>query len=259
MTVSPVVLDQLTPAAEHGWDLLFDLRVAGFTDWVLMGGQMMYLLTIEHGGPLPRPTDDMDVAVDVRALPGGIRLLADWLVARGLTFEQPSTDGIGTRFSASANPGPGKVKFDILAPEGLGAKADIRTQPPARTVQAPGATQAFKRSEWVAVTIVSHVGRETRTGQVRRPTLLGALVAKAAATQIAVRQNPERDWADAAMALALLDRPDLAANELTAKDRQRLRLLQPLAGTHDAWTELGRQARQQGQDALGMLLANPAR
>jgi len=255
MNAPPVVLDQLTPAAEHGWHLLLDLREAGFSDWLLIGGQMMYLLTIEHGGPLPRPTDDMDVAVNVRALPGGTLMLADWLVGRGLTFEQPSTDGIGTRFSGPADPGPGEVKFDILAPEGLGAKTDIRTQPPARTVQAPGATQAFQRSEWVAVTLVSQVGRAPRTGGVRRPNLLGALVAKAAATQIPVRQNPERDWADAAMALALLERPDLAAEELTPGDRRRLRRLQPLAEQHDAWTPLGRRARQQGQDALEILLA----
>lgn len=258
MSTQPVTLSALSPAAEHGWHLLLDLPEAGFTDWVLIGGQMMHLLTVEHGGALPRPTDDMDVVVNVRSSPGGIGLIADWLVARGLEFEQPSSDGVGTRFSGPAAPGPGRVIFDVLAPEGLGERTDVRTRPPARTVAAPGATQAFERSSWVEVTVFSGVGRATRTGRIRRPTLLGALVLKAAATQILVRHNPERDWEDAAMALSLLPDPFADAQQLTKGDRRRLSLLRPLAGDHDAWLPLGRRGRQQGQDALAILLGDPA-
>ncbi len=254
MSAEPVVFDQLTPAAEHGWHLLLDLSEVPFTEWLLIGGQMMHLLTIEHSSQMPRPTDDMDVAVNVRARQGGIGWLSEWLVNKGLEFLRPSTDGIGTRFACAADPGPGRVVFDVLAPDGLGERTDIRTLPPARTVEAPGVTQAFARSEWVPVSIISQVGRSPRTGQVRRPTLLAALITKAANTRIPGRTNSDRDWADAALTLTMLDDPIEQRGLLTKKDRQRLRYLTPLLNTHDAWAPLGRTARQQGQEALAILL-----
>jgi len=82
--------------------------------------------------------------------------------------------------------------FDVLAPEGLDERTDITTVRPARTVKVPGSRQALDRSQLVAVRV-----RESER-VVRRPSLLGALVVKAAATAIAVRSNPERDWEDAA-------------------------------------------------------------
>lgn len=102
----------------------------------------------------------------------------------------------------TAVPGPGSIMFDVLAAEGLGERTDITTVPPrAKTIQVPGSRQALDRSQLVAVRV-----RESE-GVVRRPSLLGALVAKAAATSIAVRSNPERDWEDAALLLSLVRDP----------------------------------------------------
>jgi hypothetical protein len=95
----------------------------------------------------------------------------------------------------------------------------------------------------------------TRTGSVRRPTLFGALLIKAASTTIAVRANPERDWQDAALALTMLSDPLGALEECDQGDRRKLKLLAPLLGVdHPAWASFRRRTRQAGQDALTLLL-----
>jgi hypothetical protein len=102
------------------------------------------------------------------------------------------------------------------------------TTPPARTVQVPGGTQALDRAEVVDVS-VSGLGRTRRAaGRVRRPNLLGALVAKAAATTIPVRNNPDRDWQDAALLLARVRDPFELAREVGRTDRRRLLVLREL-------------------------------
>lgn len=77
----------------------------------------------------------------------------------------------------------------MLAPEGLGLRTNTYTVRPARTVQAPGTTQAFARSEVVEVTVTGIPGRNEQTGAVRCPSLLGALIAKAAATWLGSEQT----------------------------------------------------------------------
>lgn len=245
-------LVDLTPAAEQGWWTLFDLAAdQGTDDWMVIGGQMMQVLAAENGIDKVRPTEDVDVVVDVRSKPGGTEALSSWLKGRGFALAGISTDGIGHRFTRGVDGGPGTVIFDVLAPEGLGAKANTFTVKPARTVQVPGAVQAFGRSEVVEVTVSGMAGKTSRTGAVRRPNLLGALVAKAAATGIVGRENPERDWQDAALLLATVADPVAAAQECERKDRQRLRLLRPLADReHVGWANLDDEAFRRGTTTL---------
>jgi hypothetical protein len=250
------VLDQLTPAAEEGWHLLFDLAEVDTWSWMLVGGQLVYLLAAEHGTELPRPTDDIDVVIDVRARPGGTEWFAGWLVERGYELEGVSADGIGHRFTKASDPGPGTVIVDILAPEGLGERTSVFTRRPARTVQAPGSVQALERSEVVAVQVSGDTGRPARVGRVRRPGLFGALVAKASATKLPVRAHRERDWADAALLLSLIDDPLAVVEVCSNADRKRLRWLTPLqAATHPAWALLPAESAVRGRDALGFLIA----
>lgn len=252
---APVVLDRLTPAAEDGWHILFDLTEADSENWLLIGGQMVYLLAIENGVEPVRATDDLDVAVDVRSKQGGTEWLADWLVDKGFRLQSVSADNIGHRFVRPADPGPGEVVFDILAPEKVGERATIFTRKPARTVSAPGTNQAFTRSALVSVTVSGDTGREPRTGQVRRPSVLGALIAKAASTTISVRTNRERDWEDAALLLSILADPLAAQEECTKGDVKRLTLLTKLGDAqHTAWRALDAQAAVRGRDALAFLL-----
>ncbi len=145
------------------------------------------LLAVENGATMPRTTTDMDVVINVVESPGAIRAFASQLLQRGLEFGDVSPAGTGGRFTKPADPGPGSIMIDVLVPEGLGERTDITNVPAAKTVQVPGSRQGLERSHQVAVRVPDF------EGVVRRPSLLGALVAKAAATAVPVRFNPERD------------------------------------------------------------------
>ena len=235
---------------------MFDLRQVDAQNWLLIGGQMMHLLAAEHQvSDLVRPTDDVDIVMNVRAKPRGTEWLADWLQGRGFALEGVSPDGVGHRFVRNAAGGPGRTVVDVLAPEGLGSRTVTYTVRPARTVQAPGTVQAFRRSELVQVTVTGMAGRDERSGRVRRPSLLGALIAKAAATGIPVRENPVRDWQDAALLLATIPDPISAADECDKKDRYRLQRLRPLQSReHLAWEALDDEAYRRGTSAFAFLI-----
>jgi hypothetical protein len=216
---------------------------------------MMYLLAVEAGRTLPRPTDDVDVVVNVRTRPGSTEWLAGWLGERDFELDGISPDGIGHRFVKDASSGPGRVVFDILAPEGLGPKTNIFTSRPARTVQAPGTSQALARAELIAVGITDVGGSGLTVGNVRRPPVLAGLICKGAATTIAARTNPERDWQDAALALSILDNPREARRSCDSKDLVRLELLRRLLDPADnAWRLLSADERDRGVAALEFLI-----
>jgi len=250
-----IELTGLTPAAEQGWRVLFELAKESEEDWLLVGGQMILMLAVEHGAQLPRPTDDMDVVVNVRSRPRGTEWLSRWLLDRDFAPDGATPDGIAHRFSRVADPGPGRVVFDVLAPEGLGPRTSALTVPPMRTVQAPGATQAFDRSELVEVAVTGLMSGQRWAGRVRRPNLLGALVAKAAAaTEIPVRLNPERDWQDAALLLSLVPDPVSMAAECERRDRKRLTRLAPLGDrAHVGWATLSDDDFRRGSATLDFL------
>lgn len=107
----------------------------------------------------------------------------------------------------------------------------------------------------VEVLISDFTDRNERTGTVRCPDLLGALVVKAAATTIPVRENPARDWQDAALLLSVLADPLGTAARLNKRDRQHLDRLRPLLGTsHCGWENLSGEARRRGATALSFLI-----
>ena len=234
--------------------LLFELAQVNDSNWLLIGGQMMYVLAVEHGTQLPRPTSDVDVVVDVRARPGGTQWLASWLIDRGFEQDTPSADGISHRFIRPANPGPGMVVVDVLGPDGLGPRTRLTTVPPGYTVQTPGATQGFRRSEQIDVGVRAANGQR-RTGRVRRPNLLGALILKSEATALAVRVNPDRDWQDCALLLSMAPDPYALTTDLTRKDRQRLARLAGLRDrAHPGWMTLNDENYRRGMATLDILL-----
>lgn len=246
-----IELQNMTPAAREGWAVLFALAEEDDRSWLLIGGQMMHLLAVELGAAIIRPTDDVDVVVNVRTRPAGTEWLSGWLLARGFESAGISAENIAHRFVRAVTPGPGAVVFDVLGPEGLGSRSALYTLRPARTVQVPGSVQAFQRSALVDVG-VTDIGGVRAQGRVRRPSPLGALIAKAAATRIVGRDNRQRDWQDAALLLSVID--PFAVDALTKKDRQRLALLEPLADeAHAAWRPFDAAARRTGRAALTLL------
>lgn len=250
-----IELSDLLPAGQLGWQLMLELTEINDSHWVLIGGQMVYLLALEHGRTLPRATADMDVVMDVRAKPGGVGWMARWLVEQqGFAQDVPSADGLSHRFIRRIGEGEGAIIFDVLAPEGVSETTDLTTIPPGRTVRAPGATQALRRSRLIGVGVRSSSG-DLMTGRVNCPSLVGALVLKAAATsEISARINPERDWSDCALLLSMLPDPFAVAAELTKKDRKRLKKLEPLLDReHPGWAGLDDAAYRAGQTAWRLL------
>jgi len=96
--MAPVTLSSMTATQEEGWRTLLDLYQDFRTGWCLIGGQMVWLLAIEHGVEPIWLTDDVDVAVDVRANQEAIRRLCAWLESRQFRLEGINKDGIGHRF-----------------------------------------------------------------------------------------------------------------------------------------------------------------
>jgi hypothetical protein len=120
-----------------------------------------------------------------------------------------SPEGIAHRYRR------GTVSVDVLAPDGLGPRADLTTTPPGRTLQVPGGTQALERTELVPV------ATSTLSGHVPRPSLLGAIICKAVA--VGVDDAPDAQRLDLALLLGLVDDPFELINQLNATDRRRLR------------------------------------
>lgn len=66
-----VELRQLTPPAHEGWATLFALAEETTEEWILVGGQMIFVLAVELGAERFRPTEDIDVVVNTRVRPDG--------------------------------------------------------------------------------------------------------------------------------------------------------------------------------------------
>ena len=231
MTPWPVVqreallLPTLQGHHDELWDVLIELTELQPDAWTLIGGQMVYLHALEHSETPRRVSTDLDVLVNARVVTGGTAGFVADLVGRGFEMEGSSPVGIAHRYHR------GGVSIDVLAPEGLGARADQTTTPPNRTISVPAGTQALSRTQLLPVR------KGAREGMDPRPSLLGAVVAKAAAVD--VDDVPQAQRQDLVFLLALVDDPLGLADTLTPKDRKRIRGRSELASdTHPAWQSL---------------------
>lgn len=220
MTPPVAEFGHLTAQGRATWEAIAELaeRVS-IEEWVVVGGQMVAIHAALAGVDPPRVTDDGDVVVDIRAAGRqAMEVFARTLVDIGFSV-LASPDNV-TRFVR------GDATIDLLAPEGLAAHA--MTIPPGRAVQAPGATQAIARRRapvnWVDGATTVHC-----------PSLLGAIVAKAAGAQEIVslsRDERRKHQGDFVFLLSLattVDPGGIDRTELTAKDRKRLRAaIQPI-------------------------------
>jgi hypothetical protein len=210
--------------------------------WAVLGGQMVVLHATEHGVALPsdRQTTDGDVIVDVRLSPKATKRTAQILVRLGF-HPDLGPGGEGHRFRR------GDAAIDVLAPDGLGKRAVLETVSGSRTISAPAGTQALKRADYLTVRIDETVVR------IRRPSLLGAIVVKAAAA--ASLPAPHKHLRDLALLLTLVDDPSAMQAEISNNERLLLRrrdeLLEP---SHPAW--VGIRDAQRGRAALTILGAD---
>jgi hypothetical protein len=236
LPILPAPVDEL-------WHTLLGLGESLDVPWALIGGQMVLLHALEHGQVPPQISQDGDVIADIRAVPGALTRVVAGIENLGFSLQSISADGLAHRYIRAAKPRP--VVIDVLAPEGLGERADLTTTPPGRTIEVPGGTQALSRAERIAVV------HEGRRGMIPRPTLLAAIVGKAAATAL---PGPQRHYRDLALLCALVPDPFDVAEQLTRKDRQRVRMASKLLGdTHPAWALVPDSIRSSGQIAYGIL------
>jgi hypothetical protein len=246
--MSPVTLQGMTPAQKESWRTLLDLYDDFPAGWCLIGGQMVWILALEHGVEPMRTTEDVDVVVDIRTDQGAIQRLCAWLESHRFKLDGISADGIGHRYVSTKYTGPGQVMFDVLAPDNIGERADLATSPPARTVSAPGSRNVLDSAQAIEIVL------EERTGHIMRPSLVAAILAKAAATRIPVRENPGRDWSDVAFLLSLVSDPMGTAAELTRRQRHGLRAIKRLLDAdHPVWRQLGERSTL-GRVALQFLM-----
>jgi hypothetical protein len=235
-----IVLPRGKHVLDAAWETLILLNRRQPAGWTLIGAQMVALHALEHGRMPPRRSEDVDVLVNVRAVHDGTRRLSRALQEEGFSLEPPNLEGIGHRFRGD------RVTVDVLAPEGLGHRADLFTVPPAHTVSVPGGTQALRRTEHVEV----RLGR--LRGSIPRPNLLGAIVLKACA--VGVHDAPDAQRIDLAFLLSLVERPRTLADSLASKDRKWLRRRQELLDPrHPAWFRTANP--EIGQRALRVFLA----
>jgi hypothetical protein len=163
----PVILPPLPKHQTEMWQTLLEFEDLG-PSWVLVGGQMTMLHCLENGLTLTRPTDDGDVVVGVWTRRDALHETSRFLRDRGYD-EVPTSDGYGYRFKRGES-----TVIDVLLPEGLGRqRAHPTTTSGRRGFSTEGGNQALARAERVPVVV------EDRSGFVRRPNLLGSIVAKA--------------------------------------------------------------------------------
>ena len=133
-----------------------------------------------------------------------------------------SPDEVAHRFER------GSVHVEVLGPDGLGDRSDLRTTGRATTIETRGGTQALQRAERVPVR------HGDRVVYVPRPNLLGPIVIKAAAVHN--DPHPQRHVRDVALLCSIVADPRTMHAQMTAKDLQRLRAVTVLDDpTNEAW------------------------
>lgn len=205
-----VVLPPMTPAQAEAWSGLLDLAERHPTGWTLVGGQMVQLHCVERAVVPVRPTDDVDAVLDVRAEPGVLRTFTSALADVGFVSAGESWQGHQHKWRR------GVGEIDVLIPRHLGEKASGRRGVSGgTTIETPGAQQALDRTEAVEVALGG------RRGVIRRPNLLGALVAKAAAHSVILDRVRTRHLVDFAVLTTLL-RPSDHVDQAGRRDREHL-------------------------------------
>jgi hypothetical protein len=214
---------------------------------------MVTLFALEYGVPRTRATPDIDALVNARRVEFGGRAVSSaisefvsTLVSMEFKEDGVSPEGVAPRYKRNS------VSIDVLVPDGLGRDGpQLRTRPPGaeHTVAVPGGTQALYRTELLPVEI------EGRYGSIPRPSLLGAIVVKAASVE--VDDVPESQREDLVLLLSLVSDVLVMKADVTKGDRRVLRSRREVFDrTHNAWLHLSTGEADLAFAALNLLVAN---
>jgi hypothetical protein len=235
----PVVLPHVGSIGRL-WSAVLDVADRRAHGWTLIGALMVMLHEHEAGTPTRPATADADAVVDARGATDATRTMATLLQAQGWELDtgHVDVDGHGYKFVRDG------LEFDVIAPEGMGERADLTTVPPLRAPQLAGTRQALDRTQRVAVDLGG------RTSALPRPNLLGALVVKSCAAAGDHVRGPQRHLEDLARLYRLVTDP--AAWTTTAKDRKRLR-----DAAEPTWEVLNDPSERAAARAARRLLTTP--
>jgi len=225
----PVIpLPPLAGRQAESWRALVEMARQLGRHWVLVGGQMVFLHEVEREAADTRPTDDVDVVVDLRVKPAGLAHAHHVLTRFGFDQSAPGRDGVAHRYRRRG------ATIDVLAPDNPGRRAPL-TLGIGRTIEAPGASQALSRSSTVRVELA-----DGAVAPVRRPTLVGALLGKVAATGIVAQSPADRakHLRDVDSLARLLGAADREGAHLVPRERAALARAADLPGI----SPLGRRA-----------------
>ena len=92
-----VRLPPLAGRQQESWRAFIELTPRLGDHCLLVGGQMVFLLEVERGSLDTRPTDDVDIVVDLRVEPAGLARVHQTLIDAGFGQVLPSADGIAHR------------------------------------------------------------------------------------------------------------------------------------------------------------------
>lgn len=208
-----VRLPPLARGQAESWRALIEIAPQLGQHWLLIGGQMVFLHEVERKSTEIRPTNDVDLVIDLRIDPRGLSHTHTVLDRAGFAQDLPSPEGVAHRYRR------GEATIDVLAPDHMGSRATLALGS-GRTIEASGTSQAFGRVSLVQVEL-----DDNTAAVVRRPTLVGALLGKAtAATEIVSMSPAERakHVRDVDALARLLGPADRAGAALTSKERSTL-------------------------------------
>ena len=149
MTAQPIRLPSMGEPVDELWTVLMDLGDDLAVRWTLIGGQMVLLHALEHGRSPSQVSQDGDIVADIRSDQGGLKAVVAALTRAGFDLESISTFGVAHRYKRAT--GGRFVVVDVLAPEGVGERADLSTTPPGHTIEVPGGPRpstAASSSSW---------------------------------------------------------------------------------------------------------------
>lgn len=195
-------------SVEGALEVLSQLQHEYQRRWTVVGGCMVFLHAIDAGVEPPRPFHDLDVVVDARGPGTPIKDFSDLLTEMGFAVADIGREGQAHRFRR------GEVELDVLAPDHLGPRAKLGTAAGGHTLEAPGGSEALNRTELTTVRFSNF------SGLLPRPTIVGAIVTKAAALTAA---PAGKHVDDLLFLVSLVSDIGSVHAELKKSDRRRLR------------------------------------
>jgi hypothetical protein len=215
---SPLLLPGLGDALDDAVATVLDLDVAVPAPWTIIGGLMVLAHCVEHGVRFPRTTVDADVSVGVFTHRDSLRVLTGRLLDAGFVDATPDPTTGGPRLSYRWV--RGSTQVDITVPPRANRQRRTPTAAGGRpAVEMDGTQQALRRTERIAARLA-----DGRSGHLRRPDLMGAVVLKSVAVN-ADRRRPRRHREDLVVLADLMAASGLHqqyASSVRPKDARRI-------------------------------------